>query len=1046
MLADILTFQERKSSGSGGGVDVDILRSTLEMLHKDDHALLRYFGMGKNDLIEWFENNARQPVLEKRCTSLQRLEAKVGLITSMSAKDWIRKAGDEAFSGFYDCMFGYFEYAFQSDSRYEPIHEWCHLGSLTSGVRHYVLACVKRVSEKSLVHFLNTRLAEGIDSDLELFEQYLSTGGSGQFLLDYPVVADLLFKQLEGIASYLYNIIFHFADDVYMLANVFGLSGRRIDSIELGMGDPHANGETVCAVRVGSQSLVYKPRTNREAQLYGSLLALLYEKSADEGFSARAPLLVCMEDHSWIEYIDNRACGSEADLALFYKRAGAQVALVHALNGIDFHYENIIACGSSPVLIDLECLFTASMIDLQDDLPGNGALFKTLKLNSRSVFSSGFVPYSPNSDNDFSGLTSQKQFSTTARQLVREQGLYHLRRIQVSKTPIIRHLPVFNGVTYSVELFQEAFLKGFECAYDEVVKHQAAVLDCIRHQAPQLKTRVLLKNTQRYIDFLELTLHPRFTQCMLQRQLLLATLWSESNASLIAKNVAAYELGDLQSGNIPSFTMPIASNCIHDSHGTFVAALDIESPLKSCQRKLSALCPADRTFQTSILKECLFPSGNGAMPMHRRHIAKGVPSLQPADYLEGALKVAAAIERLRIEGAEGDVAWGFLNEHPTTRRKYLSPMTNSLYSGMGGLAVFYMSLFRVSGRAEHLAKADQIVDSMGRTHEHFDSDMAASSYFGLASYLYVLVNHERVTGRDIHRATIDELLHRLDDYPRQRDDFDFLNGWCGTVTLLANLYLLRPQKRLIPLIERLSTAIRAELAIDGGRFVRKACSTPLLTGFSHGISGILHALSKVYEVTADATLIALIKDLLEDENRQMNHGFWLDLREPSQPAHMSKWCHGDAGILIARLQLRHSLKDVMEPEHLETVEHDIHRCESNLWCHGLGSGYSQCHGDFGNLMCLLSLYRRTENHQGIARTLQAFSETADNFFSEDLISQDSVPVLGMMLGIAGVGQALLSAIDSTLPDALALTFFTAPDPAVAVQDRSDVDSSDEPRH
>ncbi|MBT9267341.1 type 2 lantipeptide synthetase LanM family protein [Pseudomonas sp. MG-9] len=1046
MLADILTFQERKSSGSGGVVDVDTLRSTLDMLHKDDHALLLYFGMGKSDLVEWFENSTRQPVLEKQFPSLEMLEKKIRLIMSVSEKDRICNAEDEPFSGFYDCMFDYFRYTFQCDSRYKQAHDCCNLESLISGVRYYVSGCVKRLSEKSLVHFLNTRISEGVESDLGSFEQYLNARGSGQFLLDYPVLADLLIKQLEGIAGYLYKIISHFADDLRVLAQVFDLSGRRIDSIKLGMGDPHANGETVCAVRVGNESLVYKPRRNGEAQLYSSLLALLYEKSADECFSAHTPLLACMEDHCWIENIDNRACETQADLALFYRRAGAQIALVHALNGIDFHYENIIACGSSPVMIDLECLFTASMIDLQDDLPSNGALFKTLKLNSLSVFSSGFVPYSPDSDNDFSGLTSQKQFSTTTRHLVREQGLYHLRRIQVSKTPIIKHLPVFNGVPCSVELYQEAFLEGFVFAYDEVMTHQAAVLDCIRHHASQLKTRVLLKNTQRYIDFIELTLHPRFTQCMLQRQLLLATLWSESNASLIAKNVAAYELADLQSANIPSFTMPIASNRIYDSHGTFVAALDIASPLESCQRKLSSFCSGDRAFQTFILKECLFPPGNEAMPMHRRHIAKGVPNLQPAQYLEGALKVAAVIERFRIGSSGGDVAWTFLNAHPTTRRKYLSPMTNSLYSGMGGLAVFYMSLYRVSGRAEHLARADQIVDSMARSHEHFDSDMAVSAYFGLASYLYVLVNHEQVTGRDIHWATINGLLLRLDDYPQQGDDFDFLNGWCGTVTLLANLYLLGPRKRLIPLIERLTAAIRAELLNEGGRFVRKACSTPLLTGFSHGISGILHALSKVYEVTADATLITLMKDLLEDENRQKNHGFWLDLREPSKPAHMTKWCHGDAGILIARLQLRHALKDVMGADDLATVESDIRRCESNLWRHGLGSGYSQCHGDFGNLMCLLSLYRCTENRQGIARTLQALSEAADNFFNEDLITQDSVPVLGMMLGVAGVGQALLSAIDSTLPDPLALTFFMAPNPAVAVQDRSGVGSSDELRH
>lgn len=1040
MLADILTFQEREASGAGRDVDVDALCSTLHMLHKDDRAVTRYFGLGKSDLIHWFGKQSKR---ESKYSTLEEFERKIHLVGSLAKAGNNSSASRETFEGFYEALLGYFECVFKSDARYVEASNHFDAGSLLSSLRPYVLTSIKRLSEKSLVHCLNTRISEGVETDLESFEHYLSAGATGPILEAYPVLADLLIRHLEGTSAYLYKIIFHFADDVDVLMQVFDLPDRRIDSIELGWGDPHADGETVCAVRIAGTSLVYKPRSNREAQLYSSLLMLLHQKTADECFSAKTPSMVSSDDHCWIEKIDNLACENNAELTLFYRRMGAQIALVHALNGIDFHYENIIACGSSPVLIDLECLLTASMIDLQGDLPSTGALFKTLKFNSQSVFSTGFVPYSPDSENDFSGLTAQKQFTSTARQLIREQGFYHLKRIKVDKTPLIKHLPIFEGAQYSLGTYQDAFLEGFGFAYDEVMKHQAAILELINQHAARLKTRVLIKNTQRYIDFIELTLHPRFTQCMLQRQLLLATLWSESNESLIKKNVASHELIDLERANIPSFTMPIASSDLFNAHGAFVASIEIDSPLESCRRKLSSLSPSNKTFQLLILKECLFPSGNGASPMNRRHVSTDIPNVQATQYLAGALKVADAIERLRIDGAEGDVAWTFFNSHPTTRRSYLSPMTNSLYSGMGGLAVFYMSLYRVSGQTEHLVRADQIVDSMARSREHFDSDMAVSAYFGLASYLYVLVNHQQVTGRDIHAATIDELLLKLEDFPQQGDEFDFLNGWCGTVTLLVNLYQLQPRQRLIPLIERYAAAIRAELVKEDGRFLRKASVTPLLTGFSHGISGVLQALAKVYEVTKDTSLIALTIDLLEDENRQKGQGGWLDLREPSIPSHMTKWCHGDAGILISRLQLMHALKDVFDAEHLAMVEGDIRWCESNIWRHGLGSGYSLCHGDFGNLLCLLALYRSTGNNLGIERSLQELSGVAESLFNEDFMGQDSVPVLGMMLGLAGVGQALLCAVNPTVPDVLALTFMQS-NPATVAQDQPGAVSPAEP--
>lgn len=1039
MLADILTFQERETSGAGNEVDVDLLRKTMEMLHKDDDAVIKYFGTSRGEFVRRLEKGTEH----REClqhASIEVLHNKIQRIAALSHGEQPCSTSQETFAGFYRAFYCYFKQIFEFDKRYVEVCRYFNAESLLVSVQPYVIACLKRLSQKSLVHCLNTRISQGVDTDLNTFEHFLQTQSISTLLASYPVLTDLLIQQMESTSAYLYKVISHFAKDVDALVQLFALQGRRIDSIDLGWGDPHANGETVCAVQIATTSLVYKPRSNREAEFYGALMRLLHENNRDECFSAHTPSLICRDDHCWIEKVENRACETVGDVALFYRRTGAQIAIAHALNGMDFHYENIIACGSSPVMIDLECLFTASMIDLKGDLPDTSALFKTLKLNGQSIFATGFVPYSPGSENDFSGLTRQKHFTSNVLRLVREQGFYHLKRVSIEKTPIIRHLPVLDGLPRSLEDYQEDIFEGFELAYDEVMKHRRAILALIRQHASELKTRVLIKNTQRYVDFIELTLHPRFMQCMLQRQLLLATLWSELSETLIGKHVPGHESVDLERANIPSFTMPIGSNRLFSGHGGFVAELDIESPLESCRRKLSDLSVKDKAFQTLILRECLFPSDNGAMPLNRQHCQKGVPGMRMSDYLAGALRVAAVIERLSIEGEDGDVAWSFLNTHPTTRRNYLSPMSNSLYSGMGGLAVFYMSLFRVSGQPEHLSMADRIVDSMAKSHEHFDSDIAVSAYFGLASYLYVLVNHQQVMGQDIHRATIDDLLLKLADFPRQDDEFDFLNGWCGTVTILVNLYQLEKRDNLIPLIEKFSAAIQAELLNEEGRFVRKSCRTPLLTGFSHGISGILQALGKAYEVTGNAALVPLIVALLKDENHLKAQGFWLDLRDASKSAHMTKWCHGDAGILISRLQLKKALKGVFDEELAAIVDSDISQCEHNLWHHGLGSGYSLCHGDFGNLVCLLELYRSTGNSQGIARSQQAFSEVADNFFNEDFMAQNSVPVLGIMLGLTGAGQALLCAVEPTLPNVLSLTFMDAR-PAASVQDHPDIVSS-----
>ncbi|MFD2884850.1 hypothetical protein ACFS4T_30195 [Pseudomonas lini] len=100
MLADILTFQERETLGAGNGVDIDLLRKTMEMLHKDDDAVIKYFGMNRSELVGRLENGTEY------CESLQHasievLHNKIQLIVALSHGDQPSSTSQEAFEGFY---------------------------------------------------------------------------------------------------------------------------------------------------------------------------------------------------------------------------------------------------------------------------------------------------------------------------------------------------------------------------------------------------------------------------------------------------------------------------------------------------------------------------------------------------------------------------------------------------------------------------------------------------------------------------------------------------------------------------------------------------------------------------------------------------------------------------------------------------------------------------------------------------------------------------------------------------------------------------------
>lgn len=1019
MLTDVLSFNERLVGGVKTAFDHDALRKTLELLHKDDKAVRRYFGFDRRALMEECHRISLS-AHNKESSAVEVLDQKIKDVASLSFENELDS--HEAFSVFYARWYAYLKFVFENDQKYNSICGWVNTESFLPGIRLHITALVKGLSEKSLVYQLNSQMAEGVDLDLQGFDQAMAGGGFSSFLSSYPVLTRLLMVRIEDTVAYLYKVIGHFADDSQRLKTTFALPDTRIDSITLGLGDSHANGETVCCLQIGNQALMYKPRSNREAMFYGELLRQLHERSGEACFSVYVPIMVSLDNHCWIEKIDNLACETHSDLSLFFQRLGAQVAVIHALNGIDFHYENIIACGSSPVMIDLECLFTPVMVDLRVNLPHSRALFKTIKLNSQSVYASGFVPNSPDSDNDYSGLSCQQQFVAKKRQLVREQRFYRLKPIDAQSRPVIRHLPVFESRTYSVTDHKDAFFRGFEAGYDEMMNHRGAVLELLEQHAQSLKTRVLIKNTQRYADFIGMMLHPRFTRCGLQRDLLLATLWSELNETLNNYGIPRHEISDLAKANFPCFTLPLLSNSLLDAHGQAVASLVIERPFDSCRRKLENLSPEHKAFQIHIVQMCLFPVANEALPLNREHHLKTAPDLSRAHYLEHAMTIAGIIERTRVEGEEGDVAWTFMDTHPRTRRHFISPMGSGLYNGMGGLAIFYLSLFRASGATRYLQEAERILVGISKSQGHFASELTVSAYFGLTSYLYVLVNYQIMTGHQTYQASIDETVLQLADFPREGDEFDFIHGWCGAVTVLVNLYQLEKRETLLPLIEKFSQAIQSALTLDNGTLLLKATGKPLLTGFSHGISGVLHALGKVWEVTKAPGLAELIAQVLQAENRLTIDGFWLDLRETAKSASTVKWCHGDAGILISRRGLTRTLGEALDADTRTVLEQDAERCERHLWEQGLGSGYSLCHGDFGNLMCLLRLYRDTCNEQGIARVNRALSQLAQNFFNEDFLDERTIPDPGLMLGIAGVGQALLHAVADGLPDVLSLEF------------------------
>lgn len=102
-------------------------------------------------------------------------------------------------------------------------------------------------------------------------------------------------------------------------------------------------------------AVVHRPRPPAAHRHFNALLGWY---GAQPGVPRlRALGLLDRGTHGWTEYAEARPCLTRYDVERFYRRQGALLALLHVLDGTDTHFENLVACGDHPVLVDVETLF-----------------------------------------------------------------------------------------------------------------------------------------------------------------------------------------------------------------------------------------------------------------------------------------------------------------------------------------------------------------------------------------------------------------------------------------------------------------------------------------------------------------------------------------------------------------------------------------------------------------------------------------------------------------------------------------------------------------
>jgi lantibiotic modifying enzyme len=363
------------------------------------------------------------------------------------------------------------------------------------------------------------------------------------------------------------------------------------------------------------------------------------------------------------------------------------------------------------------------------------------------------------------------------------------------------------------------------------------------------------------------------------------------------------------------------------------------------------------------------------MPADHRPGEPPPPSLWgacPAAYLETAVLLGRRIASQAIwhenrctwvgasveETRGGDLALTFATLGP------------DLYEGTSGVALFLAELAAVTGDELFRRTAlGAIAHALARAPE-----LAVNLDHSLYSGRLGIAVAAAAVGAAVGETRYLEAARTVAETPRPmiRGEFDMISGCAGTIYGLIWLGSKLGEMRYSVQAHRLASEL-AEAAERSGATGSDASwasapgtATGNLTGFSHGASGAACALLEVAAITGEADLAAVAEQAFSYERSLFDAEVrnWPDLRarrgaaagNPGWTSYPVTWCHGAAGIALARLR-------AYEITELPVLRHEAEIALETTFGHteavlGAGAGsYSLCHGLAGNAEILAQGYR-----------------------------------------------------------------------------------------
>lgn len=869
------------------------------------------------------------------------------------------------------------------------------IAAVCAGFADQLARRVVRLASRTLVLELNAARVTGQlrgETAQERFADFagqLATGsGLASLVEEYPVLARLIGQMCELAADSMLELLDRFAADrdAVVATLLHGVDPGPLVAVDMGGGDRHQRGRSVAMLRfAGGEIVVYKPRSQQMQEYFGELVEWLNGKAP--GLDLRVPAVLSRPGYGWVEFVAHRPCVDVAEVDRFYHRQGALLALLYAVDGTDIHYENLIAAGDQPILVDVETLFHPSIAPAAAT-PDPAAMALT-----SSVVRTALLPQLLLGDNgamDISGLGGDKNATypfdvvgfdsagTDEMRLVRGPRQVH----GADNRPRLGDA----DADADPSAYQSALLVGFRTVYDVIVAHRSELVgqDGLLSGCADLEVRIIVRPTQTYATLLDESTHPNVLRDGLDRDSVFDLLWADAAHDRVLGRLAPMEIADMWAGDVPMFVGRPTSRDVWTATGDRVPDVLEQSSLDAVTAKIMAMCELDRLDQEWLITAAF--AARGQTVDHRS--GNALPGQITASVPDSQRLLATACgiaDELIARARHDDSRANWLGIEPIDGQHWtVTPMGAALADGYPGVALFLAQLGKLTGSARYISLARKAIDPIPRLLDVLAGDLDIARAIGPGGFL-----------------GLGGICYALSRLATLLGDSD-IRSWLGLAVELTGA-AEGPQTGLVAgrgggLVAML--AVHAETGLPAAGKLATTFADSLLrpddvpadevvppSGFAAGPAGVGYGLLRLAATGAGEKYAAAGNAAIE---RTESLDAMLAARNYS-------WCTGLSGAVLARADLPDGQR-----------ENQLDRYVTALADHRPLQDTSLCHGELGTVEPLTVLATRGHEHaasvrmHSTARILGALDR-----YGPRCGTPDGVLSPGLLTGLAGIGYGLL---------------------------------------